>query len=52
MLPVPLIDEVPAIVVIVEGDGKLIDFLKQDANAHSSFDETMERMRSLAKLAE
>jgi flagellum-specific ATP synthase len=31
---------------------QLTEFLKQDSGAHSSFDETMTRMRSLAKLAE
>jgi flagellum-specific ATP synthase len=31
---------------------QLIDFLKQDAGAHSAFQETMGRMRELAKLAE
>jgi len=30
---------------------QLLDFLKQDAGAHSSFDETMSRLRELAQLA-
>ena len=31
---------------------QLLDFLKQDAGAHSSFDQTMSRMRELAQMAE
>ena len=31
---------------------QLLEFLKQDAGAHSAFAETMGRMRELAKLAE
>jgi hypothetical protein len=30
----------------------LIEFLKQDAAAHAPFDQTMTRVRELAKLAE
>jgi flagellar biosynthesis/type III secretory pathway ATPase len=31
---------------------QLMDFLKQDSGAHAPFDETMARMRDLARLAE
>jgi FliI/YscN family ATPase len=31
---------------------QLLDFLKQDSGAHSSFDETMSRMRELAQMAQ
>jgi flagellar biosynthesis/type III secretory pathway ATPase len=31
---------------------QLLDFLKQDSAAHSSFDETMSRMRELAQMAQ
>jgi hypothetical protein len=30
----------------------LVEFLKQDSGAHASFNETMTRLRDLAKLAE
>ncbi len=30
---------------------QLLDFLKQDAGAHAAFEQTMDQMRELAKLA-